>query len=497
MSKLKSGRTTTRQRAKITKRVNEHHRKQRKLARKNPQTKRLKKDPGIPKLIPFRDEVVKQVQEAKAALEALIAKANERASLFEAAAVEQQNMADQAVADAALGKRDDSRSAYFREFRKVVDQADVILQVLDARDPMGCRTREIERMILNAGVNKRIILILNKVDLVPKEVTEQWLKYLRNEFPTLAFKASTQMQRNNLGQSKTDIGQMSGRSLAGSSECVGADALIQLLKNYCRNANIKTAINVGVVGFPNVGKSSLINSLKRSRVCSAGSTPGVTKGLQFVQLDKNIKLIDSPGIVFSKQRGNEDLAATLLRNCVKVQHIDDPIQPVQLIIERCTPEALMVLYKIPAFETIGRKRGYMKRGGAINIPLAARTVIIDWNNGRIPYHTLPPATDAAGNAVAGADGAVTDDRGAPANPHVSSAVVSQWCEEFSLPEVIAVEGRDLTTATINGVEGSFAVASMGEAHALDHASDAEEASDEAMESDEEMDSDEDIMSDDE
>ncbi len=63
----------------------------------------------------------------------------------------------------AVLSRDNSKKAYYKEFRKVVEAADVILEVLDARDPLGCRTGQIEEMILNSGVNKRIILILNKV----------------------------------------------------------------------------------------------------------------------------------------------------------------------------------------------------------------------------------------------------------------------------------------------------------------------------------------------
>lgn len=106
---------------------------------------------------------------------------------------------------------------------------------------------------------------------------------------------------------------------------------MQLLKNYCRNANIKTAITVGVVGFPNVGKSSLINSLKRSKVCDVGAVAGVTRTAQHIVLDKNIHLIDSPGIVFG--RAKEDGSNTqelMLRNAVRVESIEDPTAPGKL-----------------------------------------------------------------------------------------------------------------------------------------------------------------------
>lgn len=71
------------------------------------------------------------------------------------------------IVEAAIsGQKDNSRKAYYREFRKVVDQADVILQVLDARDPLGCRSKDVEEMIMNAGAGKKIILVLNKIGIL-------------------------------------------------------------------------------------------------------------------------------------------------------------------------------------------------------------------------------------------------------------------------------------------------------------------------------------------
>ncbi len=68
------------------------------------------------------------------------------------------------------------------------------MKVLDARDPLGCRCARVEEAVLQSGGKKKLVLVLNKIDLVPREVVEAWLKYLRNEFPTVAFKASTQVQ---------------------------------------------------------------------------------------------------------------------------------------------------------------------------------------------------------------------------------------------------------------------------------------------------------------
>ena len=254
------------------------------------------------------------------------------------------NPFDSASIDPALtGHRDSSLRAYMSQLRKLISSSDILLQVLDARDPLSCRSNATETLALSQG--KRIILVLNKIDLVPRENVEKWLKYLRHDFPTLAFKSSTQSQRKNLSQGAgsiptsgpDSIGKGTG-ALGSGSEALGAQALLQLLKNYSRNANLKTSLTVGVFGAPNVGKSSLINSLKRARVCAVASTPGHTKVLQSVMLDKKIRLIDCPGIVFNENAkgsssntgdkvANYDARAAALRNVIKVELLQDPVSP--------------------------------------------------------------------------------------------------------------------------------------------------------------------------
>lgn len=89
---------------------------------------------------------------------------------------------------------------------------------------------------------------------------------------------------------------------------------------------IKKSITVGVIGLPNVGKSSLINSLKRSHVVNVGATPGLTRSMQEVQLDKNVKLLDCPGIVMLRSSTESD-GAIALRNCKRIEKLDDPVCP--------------------------------------------------------------------------------------------------------------------------------------------------------------------------
>ena len=138
-----------------------------------------------------------------------------------------------------------------------------------------------------------------------------------------------------------------------------------------------------------------------------GNTPGVTKAVQEVHLDKQIKLLDSPGVVFADSSA-DGAAAAALRNCVKVEQLEDAVLPVAEIVRRCPAKQLMEIYKVPAFkgaedflQHIGQARGKLKKGGTVDVQAAAKMVLQDWNDGRIPYYTLPTArvTEVAGSAA--------------------------------------------------------------------------------------------------
>ncbi|GER55105.1 GTP-binding family protein, partial [Striga asiatica] len=411
--KSKSKRVSLKKKYKIIRKVKEHHKKKAKEAKKLGLNKKQKaeKDPGIPNDWPFKEQELKALearrQRAIQELEEKKAARKERAKKRKLGLLEDEEMREEGsdgedkvaadVSDRIPKTRDNSERTFFKELVKVIENSDVILEVLDARDPLGTRCVDMEKMVMKSGAEKRLVLLLNKIDLVPREAAEKWLKYLREELPAVAFKCSTQEQKSNLGWKSGRKAGKTGKAnnILQTSDCLGAETLIKLLKNYSRSHEIKKSITVGVIGLPNVGKSSLINSLKRSHVVNVGATPGLTRSMQEVQLDKNVKLLDCPGVVMLKSTENDSSVA--LRNCKRIEKLDDPVGPVKEILKLCPEKVLVTIYKIPGFDSVDEflqnvatVRGKLKKGGILDVDAAARIVLHDWNEGKIPYYTMPP-----------------------------------------------------------------------------------------------------------
>jgi len=440
--KKTSKRPTLRKQYSVQKKVKDHHKKIKKEAKKLSKIglspKKMKKQPGLPNLYPHKEAMLDQLERKqnmdKELLEQIKSLRNAKKTLPSgtlenyAAAVQAKvinyeeekktsGLTDGEINEATKlmvksGEIEDpnarqmgqSRKAYYRELKKVIEASDVIIEVLDARDPEGCRNKEVEQEALAKG--KKVLFVLNKMDLVPPKNARLWQRALRREFATVLFKCGTQSQNSNYATGAT----LHKKSLMNNSQmiekmtnlstAVGTENLLNILKNYARvdgDSKAKTLITVGVIGFPNVGKSSLINSLKRSKAAATGNTPGVTKQMQEIQLDKNIVLLDSPGVVLTTIGQADSL---ILRSAVRVEDISDPMRPVEALLNRVEHDQLLKFYRLARFENadgflsqVARKRGFLQAGGIVNTDMAARQVIRDFLNGKIAYHTAPPIFD--------------------------------------------------------------------------------------------------------
>lgn len=350
-----------------------------------------------------------------------------------------------------------SKKAFEKVYRQVVEQADVVLYVLDARDPEGTRSREIERSIMAAASGgKRLILLLNKIDLIPSDVLKAWLAYLRRYFPTLPIRAS----RPSPNAHTFDHKDLTIQSTSAT--------LFRALKAYAASKNLKRAVSVGVIGYPNVGKSSVINALlarlsggrgaNSSRACPAGAEAGVTTSIRAVKIDNKLTLLDSPGVIFPSsslqssggavplKTPTDKHAHLVLLNVVPPKQIEDPIPAVTLLLRRLSAQPefvkkLMEAYDLPPLMRdekgdpttdflvqVARKRGRLGKGGVPNLSAAAMTVVTDWRDGRIQGWTKPPVA-----AVAEAGTLQGMESGAPTEVTADEKViVTEWAEEFKL-----------------------------------------------------------------
>ena len=302
--------------------------------------------------------------------------------------------------------KDLSRKAYIKVLDQVIENSDVILEVLDARDPLSCRNKELENKIKSGKYSKKIILVLNKIDLIPVQNAIDWQKYLSNEFPCVLFKSNTQSQSNNLSQSNLFDKNLKEQKeyiseILKGNKSIGGEELLNILKNYSRiDEGTKSNIVVGVIGIPNVGKSSLINSLTRGKNVGVSNTPGFTKGLQEVILDNNLRLLDCPGIVMSNDENN------ILHNVIRTEDIKEPLEVVGKILKKMTMDYFLKTYNLDisilkgseltlekVVYLVGEKLKKYKKGGIVDLDKSARIIINDWNLGKLKYYSVPPGID--------------------------------------------------------------------------------------------------------
>ncbi|XP_059546124.1 nucleolar GTP-binding protein 2 [Myotis daubentonii] len=258
------------------------------------------------------------------------------------------------------------------ELYKVIDSSDVVVQVLDARDPMGTRSPHIETYLKKEKPWKHLIFVLNKCDLVPTWATKRWVAVLSQDYPTLAFHASL-------------------------TNPFGKGAFIQLLRQFGKLHTDKKQISVGFIGYPNVGKSSVINTLRSKKVCNVAPIAGETKVWQYITLMRRIFLIDCPGVVYPSEDSETDI---VLKGVVQVEKIKAPEDHIGAVLERAKPEYISKTYKIDSWENaedflekLAFRTGKLLKGGEPDLQTVGKMVLNDWQRGRIPFFVKPPNAD--------------------------------------------------------------------------------------------------------
>lgn len=295
------------------------------------------------------------------------------------------------------------------ELYKVIDSSDVVIQVLDARDPQGTRCYHLEKHLKENCKHKHMVFLLNKCDLIPAWATKGWLRVLSKEYPTLAFHASV-------------------------TKPFGKGSLLSILRQFSRIKTDKQAISVGFIGYPNVGKSSVINTLRTKNVCKVAPIPGETKVWQYITLTKKIFLIDCPGVVYQNSDSETDI---VLKGVVRVSNLQDSAEHIGEVLKRVKKEHLQRAYKIKDWEDdndflvkLCKISGKLLKGGEPDVMTAAKMVLYDWQRGKIPFFVPPPQQEDGTSEATGDDNdGETEEEKQKALKAIADVISSQQLED--------------------------------------------------------------------
>ncbi len=266
-----------------------------------------------------------------------------------------------------------------RKIKEILPLIDAVAEVVDARIPLSSRNPEISELI----EGKPHIILLNKCDMADKSVTEQWINHYK-------------------AQNITAIGIdcKSGKGLNRFKDTVKT-ALADKLDAYTRKGMVGKPLRVMVVGIPNVGKSSFINRIAGNSKAKVENRPGVTRGNQWFTIDRQLELLDTPGVLWPKfedKKVGEHLAFT---GAVKDRILDTELLAMRLleILSEDYRDLLIGRYGQLDFECdsfdllcqIGKKRGMMIRGGETDTERAANMLLEEYRNCKIGHITLERA----------------------------------------------------------------------------------------------------------
>lgn len=261
---------------------------------------------------------------------------------------------------------------------------DIVIEVADARVPLSSQNPDLRKLI-----NEQTkVTVLNKKDLADPEYNQKWIKYFQKE---------------------TDEDAVLLNSLTGE----GVSELKSILNNTYDRIAAKLAqkgrnprrLRAMIIGIPNVGKSALINLLAGSSKTSIGNKPGVTKGRQWVNVSKKIRLLDTPGILWPRFSDEDKAYKLALTGAVDNDIFDSELAAYKLIkfMVDINEDILLDAYDLDYLEAhpydiladIARKRGCLMTGGKVDRNRAAGIAINDFRDGKLGQITLEKPAAAA------------------------------------------------------------------------------------------------------
>lgn len=262
-----------------------------------------------------------------------------------------------------------------RQMQEDIKLIDLIIELVDARIPLSSRNPDIDEL----GKNKSRLILLNKSDLADERYNEQWAEYFQKK-----------------GYFVLKVNARSGAGLK-AIQGVIQEACKEKIERDRRRGIKNRPIRAMVVGIPNVGKSTFINSYAGKACTKTGNKPGVTKGKQWIRLNKNLELLDTPGILWPKFEDQEVGKRLAFIGSIKDEILNLEELSLELLayIAKNYPGVLAQRYNISEegtplsmLEGIAENRKCLLRGQELDYAKAANILMDEFRNGKIARITL-------------------------------------------------------------------------------------------------------------
>jgi len=297
---------------------------------------------------------------------------------------------------------------FWRQLWRVVERSDVVVQIVDARSPLFYRSRDLEAYVTGFE-GKKAVLVLNKADLLTQAERDAWSNYFREQgIQMFMFSALAELDKKELlekgpeteeGKERADVAAFSHVNVEGATDLLDCETLFDMLEAMGPDDGLTT---IGMVGYPNVGKSSLINALCEVKKVSMSKQPGKTKHFQTIDVpQRNIRLCDCPGLVFPSVVASK--SHLVIRGVQPIDVCRDNIAACELVVGKvgidnclkqyyCVEQAKPYLHESPArilLSAYAIRRGKLLKLGQPDLQWSSRVVLRDFTNGALLHVELP------------------------------------------------------------------------------------------------------------
>lgn len=269
-----------------------------------------------------------------------------------------------------------------RQMKEDIKLIDIVIELVDARIPISSRNPDIDSL----AVGKSRVIILNKADMADDKETDNWVKHFTDE-----------------GMIAVKLNSRSGNGMKQVKDAIAKAAEAKMARDRARGI-LNRPVRAIVGGIPNVGKSTFINSFAGRAVTKTGNKPGVTKGKQWIRLNKQVELLDTPGILWPKFEDRKTAEHLAFIGSIK----DEVIEKMELVLnliteleenysglvasyygfDNCEKTENKIDFAVKTLEEVANKRALLKKGGETDTDKASKLILDDFKNGRLGKITL-------------------------------------------------------------------------------------------------------------